>query len=143
MHEVVLIIHVLAATIWTGGHLVLAVTVLPRALRRGDASIVHGFESGYEKIGIPALVLQVLTGFHLAMTRLPDASDWFRFADPASTWIPVKFICLLATVGLAAHARLRILPDLTADRLRALAWHIVPVTILSVIFVIAGVLIRV
>lgn len=142
MHETMIAIHVLSATVWTGGHLVLAVTVLPRALAARDASIVHGFESGYEKIGIPALVIQVGTGLYLAYARMPDPADWFRFEDPASLWISVKFVCLLLTVLLAAHARLRLLPKLDADRLRALAWHIIPVTILSVVFVVAGVLIR-
>lgn len=142
MQETMIAIHVLSATVWTGGHLVLSATVLPRALAARDPSIVHAFESGYEKIGIPALVIQVATGMYLAYARLPDPADWFRFADPASLWISIKFACLLMTVVLAAHARFRILPDLNAARLRALAWHIVPVTVLSVVFVIAGVFIR-
>ena len=33
MYGWVIFLHVLAATVWTGGHLVLATTVLPRALR--------------------------------------------------------------------------------------------------------------
>ena len=142
MNHAMIAIHVLAATVWTGGHLVLSATVLPRALAARDASVVHEFESAYEKIGIPALVVQIVSGFFLAHARMPNPTDWFRFSDAASTWIPVKFFCLFFTVILAAHARFRILPDLDAERLRALAWHIIPVTVLSVVFVVAGVMIR-
>ena len=58
------------------------------------------------------------------------------------TWIGIKVVLIAVTILLALHARLRILPDLTADRLRALAWHIVPVTVIAVLLVITGVAIR-
>ena len=62
MYSLLLLLHILAATVWTGGHLVLALTVLPRALRARDPQILLQFESGYERVGMPALLLQVLTG---------------------------------------------------------------------------------
>lgn len=68
MYEIALLLHILAATIWTGGHIVL-----------------------------------------------------FAFA---------------------IDARLRVLPHLSADWLTAMAWHIVPVTILSILLVVAGVSFR-
>ena len=77
MYSCVLLIHVLAATVWTGGHLVLATTVLPRALAARDPRILLDFESGYERIGMPALVLQVLTGLWMAHAMLPDVATWF------------------------------------------------------------------
>lgn len=103
MFGLILVLHVLGATVWTGGHLVLALTVLPRALRERSIAELQRFEVGYERVGIPALVLSVL---------------------------------------LAVDARLRLIPRLTPERLGALAWHIVPVTILSVLFVIVGVAFR-
>ncbi|MBV1860098.1 MAG: hypothetical protein KUG77_16920, partial [Nannocystaceae bacterium] len=36
--------HILGATVWTGGHLVLVLVVLPRARRGGDPSVVQEFE---------------------------------------------------------------------------------------------------
>ncbi len=65
MFYTILALHVLGATIWTGGHLVLAFTVLPRALRARDPAILQDFEQGYERIGIPALLVQ-----------LPPGSGW-------------------------------------------------------------------
>ena len=62
MHIPVLILHILAATIWAGGHLVLASAVLPRALKERDVDAILSFESKYERIGMPALLIQIATG---------------------------------------------------------------------------------
>ncbi|MDH3455667.1 MAG: CopD family protein [Gemmatimonadota bacterium] len=137
-----ILLHVLGATIWTGGHLVLTLTVLPRALRARDPKIVEEFEGGFERLGIPALVLQVVTGLWLAFRRLPDFGSWFAFDSFVSTYIFVKLMLLVATLALAMHARLRLLPSLGPDNLKTLAWHIVAVTILSVLFVVMGVGLR-
>jgi putative copper export protein len=58
MYGLLLFLHILAATIWTGGHIVLATVVLPRALRERSPESLLQFERGYEKIGIPALLVQ-------------------------------------------------------------------------------------
>lgn len=140
--SVLLVLHLLAATIWTGGHLVLAATVLPRAIRAKDASIVHDFEEGFEKLGIPALLVQVVTGVWMALQWLPSSAQWTDTRSPLARALLLKLAMLAVTIALAAHARLRVLPTLTAERLRLLAWHIVPVTVLSVVFVIVGATLR-
>lgn len=68
-------LHVMGATIWTGGHLVLALTVLPHALRARDPKLLHDFEEGFEKLAIPALLLQVVTGVWMALQWLPTAAQ--------------------------------------------------------------------
>jgi putative copper export protein len=142
MYGVVLLVHILGATVWTGGHLVLAFVVLPRALRERAPEQLMWFEVGYERIGLPAFVLQVLTGLWLAHRLIPDPRNWLDVSNPIACVILVKLTLLLVTLGLAADARLRIVPNLSATNLRALAWHIVPVTIASVLFVAAGVTFR-
>ena len=47
------IVHALAATVWTGGHLVLDLGVLPRALREGSA--IRSFEDSFEPLGFKSL----------------------------------------------------------------------------------------
>ncbi len=49
----------LGATVWTGGHLVLAIGFLPGALKSGDASLLRSVEERFERVGIPALLLQI------------------------------------------------------------------------------------
>lgn len=142
MYGSLLLVHVLAATIWTGGHLVLALTVLPRVLKERSPSELLRFESEYERIGLPALLIQVASGVWLAHRMIPDVTQWLAFDDPVSRLVGAKLLLLALTVALAADARLRIIPRLSADNLNALAWHIVPVTVISVLLVVIGVSFR-
>lgn len=142
MIKLTLIFHLLAATVWTGGHLVLAIGFLPRGLKRKDPNIIKEFENVFEKIGIPALLIQIVTGLILANNYQPDWSAWFGFSNHINTHLTLKFITLGLTLVLALHARLRIIPDLDEENLNYLAWHIIPVTILSVFFVIIGISFR-
>jgi putative copper export protein len=138
LHLVVVGLHVLGATVWTGGHLVLATTILPAALRARDPASLLAFERRYEKIGMPALLLQVATGLWLAWQRAPDVIGWLAPETPAERSVALKLSLLALTIALAASARLRLIPDLTPARLPQLAVHIVLVTIASVAFVLAG-----
>lgn len=138
MFYTILVIHLLGAAIWTGGHLVLAVTVLPRALRARDPRILTDFEAGFERIGIPALLLQVASGLWLAWQFSPDPLAWLTFADPVAAAIGVKLALLLLTALFAVNARFRVIPNLSAGTLPLMGWHIRAVTLLSVVFVLAG-----
>ncbi|WP_444922576.1 CopD family protein [Microbulbifer sp. CnH-101-G] len=138
MYDVVLFLHLLGATIWTGGHLVLACTILPSALKNNDIEFISKFEGYYEKIGIPALVIQILSGLYMAYTLLPNLSQWFDFSNPLSRLISFKLILLAGTFLLAIDARLRVIPNLSPKNLRSLAYHIIPVTLISVLFVYVG-----
>lgn len=142
MYGTMLLLHILAATIWTGGHLVLALTVLPRVMRKRSSSKLLEFESAYERIGIPALVVQVATGLWLAHRLVPEISRWLAFDDPLARLVGVKVLLLATTVGFALDARLRLIPRLSERNLRSLVWHIIPVTLLSVTFVVVGVAFR-
>lgn len=142
MHGYILLLHLLGASIWTGGHLLLALTVLPKALRTRSVEEVACFESGFERIGVPALAVQVLTGLWLAHAALPDISLWFDPDVPVARPIMVKLVLLASTLVLAADARLRVIPRLSADTLKGLAWHIVAVTLIAVLFLATGVSFR-
>jgi putative copper export protein len=132
MYGILLLLHILAATIWTGGHIVLSVVVLPRVLRERSPEQLLNFESVYEKIGMPALIVQVVTGFILAYRLLPDVGQWLSLTNPISQVIAIKLGLLILTVGFAIDARLRVIPKLSEKNLSVMAWHIVPVTFFSV-----------
>ena len=142
MHGAILLLHILAATVWTGGHLVLALAILPRVLRERAPAKLLEFESAYERIGIPALVVQVVTGLWLAHRLVPELGRWLAFDDPVASLVGAKLLLLAVTVGFALDARLRLIPRLSEANLGALAWHIVPVTLVSVLFVFVGVAFR-
>jgi putative copper export protein len=139
MFKLALILHVLGATIWAGGHLVLSLTVLPRALRSRDPQVLLDFEEGYERIGMPALLVQVITGLWLAHRLVPNVGDWLGFATVPAQHVGYKLILLLLTLALAVHARLRLIPNLTPRNLPVLAGHVIGVTVLAVLFVLVGV----
>ena len=84
-----LFLHLLGAAIWVGGHLVLALGILPGALRRRDPQAIRAFEQVYERIGIPALLLQVVSGLWLASLWLPF-DHWFG-ATPVARALPVSY----------------------------------------------------
>ena len=64
------IVHALAATVWTGGHLVLDLGVLPRALRAQSAEAIRSFEETFEPLGLTALAIQVVTGVWMGRCSL-------------------------------------------------------------------------
>ncbi|MGY3856059.1 CopD family protein [Aeromonas intestinalis] len=142
MYGLALLLHILAATVWTGGHIVLSVVVLPRVLRERSPARLLEFESVYEKIGMPALIIQVITGLFLAHRMLPDVSQWLDFSNPVAHPILLKLSLLALTLCFALSARFRVIPNLSEKNLTTMAWHIIPVTIISILFVITGVSFR-
>jgi len=138
MYELLLPVHILAATIWTGGHLVLALTILPRALKEKSATDLMRFESAFERVGIPALLVQVATGLWLAHRMVSDPALWFDPGNPSGRLIGAKLVLLAVTVAFAVDARLRVVPKVADDAIGSLAWHIIPVTVLAVLFVVIG-----
>lgn len=137
LYYILLTLHVIGATIWTGGHVVLATTVLPRALRAKRASILTDFEQGYERVGMPALAVQIVTGLWLAHRLLGSPANWLSDA-PLAHIVHVKLLCLAGTAALAIHAKTRVIPRLSDDNLLVMAWHIAGVTVFSILFVLAG-----
>jgi putative copper export protein len=134
-------LHILGATIWVGGHLTLALTILPGALKARRAASVLEFEQRFERIGLPALVIQVVSGLWLAEHLLGSPANWLE-STPLARVVQAKLGLLAITVGLAVHARLRVIPRLSDETLPTLAWHIRIVTVAAVLLALAGASIR-
>lgn len=120
MYKYMLLLHVICATVWTGGHLILSITILPGALKKKSPSDLLRFETSFEKIGIPALIIQAVTGAWLSYNLMPDVGKWFSFGNPVSQLIFFKLILLLLTVLFALDARLRIIPNLTEQNMMSI-----------------------
>jgi putative copper export protein len=136
--KLLIVFHLIGAAIWVGGHLVLCLVILPKALRLRDPQLIAQFETHYEKIGIPALLLQVFTGIWLTNFYARSFFDIFQFGDPQHTLIATKFILLVCTVIIAVHARIRLIGKLQEANLVFLAWHIVTVTLLGLTMLFLG-----
>ncbi|MCU0441835.1 MAG: CopD family protein [Bacteroidia bacterium] len=142
MHQLLLIIHLVAATIWIGGHLILCLGILPRAIKTDNPNIILQFEKQFEPIGIPALLLLVISGILLSLQYDITISKWFTFTQSIEMVISYKLILLLIIFMLALHARFILIPKLTIENMYKLGWHIVLVTLLSVSMLVLGSSIR-
>lgn len=145
-HHLILILHLIAATIWVGGHLVLAIGFLPKALKRKDFSYIGNFEKTYEPIGMPSLAVLVITGILMAYDYNAGLSSWFSFATPIERVVSLKLTCLLTSICFAISAQTRVLPKLRKGQLNKLsemAVHIICVTLIGVVMVILGSLVRI
>ncbi len=139
MYKYIVFIHILSATVWTGGHLILSITVLPAALKNKSIDIIKQFGERFDKIGIPALVLQFLTGLYLAYHHLPNVAEWFSFKAPVSHLVVTKLLLLVITAGMILRFKLKVQPKITNNKLKTVKVHIIAVTIISVLFVFLGV----
>lgn len=145
-HHILLVLHLIAATIWVGGHLVLAIGYLPKALKHRDFSYIGNFEKTYEPIGMPSLAVLIITGILMAYDYNAGFSSWFSFATPIERVVSLKLTFLLTTVCFAISAQTRVLPKLRKGQLNKLpemAVHIICVTLIGVLMVILGSLVRI
>lgn len=135
--KLLILFHVIGACLWVGGHLVLALSVLPKALKEKNPEVVRVFEEGFERVGIPALLLQVVTGLWMAAIYVP-VREWFSFDNVMSNHIALKLILIAITVLLAVHARFFIIPRLNASNLSSLGFHILAVTLVALTLLFTG-----
>ncbi|MHC4379743.1 MAG: copper resistance protein CopD, partial [Planctomycetota bacterium] len=118
-HSILLFLHVLGACVWFGGHVVISFLILPKAKKAQDPRILVDFEQSFERIGLPALVVQALTGPYLALRYAP-MGDWFLWQNETQDHIASKLLVLGIIVALAVHMKLKVLPRLRAGEVKAL-----------------------
>lgn len=138
--RILLFLHLIGASIWLGGHLILALKILPPAWRARDPAPIRAFEERYEALGLPALLLQVITGIWLATLWLP-VSAWLS-DNPLASLIRFKLALLGLSLALGAHARLRLIPRLCGANLGGLAVHIYAITLTALALAWVGVSFR-
>ena len=120
MTAIILILHLLGASVWVGGHLVLLISVMPKAMRLRSPEIILSFEERYERVGIPALIMQLLTGLWLADRLVPGVLPALGLHDRLQQLVALKLALLLATAAFGTHARLRLIPRLSVRTLSSL-----------------------
>lgn len=141
-HHLLLIFHLLGAAIWVGGHLVLSLGILPEVLKKNDPQILLEFERKYEKVGLPALLIMVITGVWMSLQFGIGISSWFHFDKPVETVISLKLLLLLLTILFALSANIFVLPNLSSKKLPLMAFHIIMVTAIGAAMLILGSFVR-
>lgn len=142
MHHILLVVHLLAATIWVGGHCILCFRYIPLALRKKNPEIISAFEKRYEIIGLPSLLLLIVTGIAMAYRYGVVAATWFSFSNGIEKIVSIKLLLLFTTLLLAVHARIFIIPKLAIHNLWLLALHILLVTFIGIAMLVLGSFVR-
>lgn len=143
MHKMALILHLLGASVWVGGHLYLLIRLMPKFVKTDDVKGFIAFEKSYEPLGMIALVVQVLTGLYM-MNDLVPMSMWTSHLGYLSWLIGAKLGWLFLTIITAIHARFFVVAKLmngthTPNTLKVMALHVGLICLWSVAFVITGV----
>ncbi|MEL1253014.1 CopD family protein [Flavobacterium sp. DGU38] len=143
-HHLLLIIHLLSAAIWVGGHILLCVAYLPKALKEKDPGIILNYEKKYEPVGMISLFLLVVTGILMAYKYGVTIEYWFQFATPIERVVSSKLVLLFLTAGFALSAQFRVLPKLKTnpDTLLEMTFHILSVTTIGIVMLVFGSFIR-
>lgn len=142
LHHVLLILHLLGASVWVGGHIVLVRIVLPEALHERSPERLLKFERAFSRIGAAAMLVQFTTGVLLAHQALGGWQNLFRHSTPAAPFILAKLVLLAATIAFALDANYRIFPKLDQARMKLFAFHAWATTILAILMLIVGASIR-
>lgn len=143
MHHILLIFHLLAATIWVGGHLFLSIRFLPQSLKMKDASIIKMFKDKFEPIGLPSLLILLITGILMAYDYDVTFTKWFSFSNAIEKIVSIKLILLFSTLILAVNAQLFVFPKLTSEKLIPAAVQIISVTLIGVAMLVLGSFVRI
>jgi cell division protein FtsW (lipid II flippase) len=137
------LIHVIAASMWVGSHLVLATGPMVRALRLRDSRPILEF---YRAIAWPAtvgLLIAALTGLYMAFLRAPP-SEWFSFGEPSGR-IGEKIVTFIVLLVISGYAHARIVPGMRQNN-PSVFWKailfVVVATLLSLALPLLGSIIR-
>ncbi|MFZ8841647.1 MAG: CopD family protein [Pyrobaculum sp.] len=133
VYQLLQALHVLLATVWVGGHIILLMAY-GAELKRGTTNSLLDFERRYEKIGLPSLIFAAATG--VAMLYV----GWGKW--PMAAHIKMGLFVIL--ILMALHAQLRLIPRLKRgeDVGGLLLLHMAAVTAISIAFVVLGAAIR-
>ena len=143
LYAVIQLIHVIAASIWVGSHLVLVTGPMIRALRLRDSRPILEF---YETIAWPAtvgLLIAALTGLYMSSLRVLP-SEWFSFGEPSGR-IGEKIVTFIVLVVIVGYTHARIFPGIRQNN-PSVFWRailfVVIATLLSLALPLLGTLIR-
>lgn len=141
-HHFLLVLHLLGASVWVGGHVVLVRVVLPEALRERSPERLLKFEKAFSRIGAAAMLIQIISGALLAHQALGGWQNLFRLSVPATPFILTKLVLLACTIALALDANYRIFPRLDQSRMKTFAFHAWATTVLAILMLMVGASIR-
>lgn len=125
--SVLVILHILGASIWIGGMLIMALGALPKAKKASDASLLKNYEGSFHILGMIAITIQFLTGFRLAMIYAGGMKGLFNFSNHAAVLFMWKLVIVLLSAGLFVVFKKKTLSNLDNNNISsasAIVWLI-------------------
>jgi len=144
-HHILLILHIIAATIWIGGHLYLCICILPKVLHKKNADELLKFEKAYAPLGLTALAVLITTGIWMALKFGITPRLWFSFISPLEKVVSIKLLLLLLTISFAISAQIRVIPKLKQGDMKKLiemVFHIIGITFIGITMLVLGTFVR-
>lgn len=142
-HQIMLVIHLLVATIWVGGHLILILRYVPKAIKNKSLNEINHFRKNFEPVGIPSLLLLLITGITMAYDYDVSVDKWFSFESSIEKIVSLKLILFFCTMLLALTAVKFLFPKLQNKHSYIVWIFIFLVTSIAVTMLILGSLIRI
>ncbi|WP_282787980.1 copper resistance protein CopD [Flavobacterium croceum] len=143
LHQLILIIHLLAATIWVGGHLILLLRYVPKAIKNKSLEELSAFRKNFEPVGMPSLFILIVTGIIMAYNYNVTIEKWFLFENAIEKIVSIKLILLFVSLTLAFITIKFVLPSIDKLSPFLLYFIIFLVTTIAVMMLILGSLVRV
>ncbi|POS03114.1 hypothetical protein Q361_101221 [Flavobacterium croceum DSM 17960] len=143
LHQLILIIHLLAATIWVGGHLILLLRYVPKAIKTKSLEELSAFRKNFEPVGMPSLFILIVTGIIMAYNYNVTIEKWFLFENAIEKIVSIKLILLFVSLTLAFITIKFVLPSIDKLSPFLLYFIIFLVTTIAVMMLILGSLVRV
>lgn len=141
-HQIILIIHLLAATIWVGGHLILLLRYVPKAIKTKSLEELSVFRKNFELVGMPSLFILIITGIIMAYDYNVTIEKWFLFENAIEKIVSIKLILLFISLTLAFITIKFVLPSIDKLSPFLLYFIIFLVTTIGVTMLILGSLVR-
>lgn len=136
--SILVILHILGASIWIGGMLIMALGALPKAKKTSDASLLKNYEGSFHILGMIALTIQFLTGFRLAMIYAGGMKGLFDFSNHAAVLFMWKLVLILVTMGLFVVFKKKTLSKLDSTNVSSASAMIWMLTLLALGLMILG-----
>ena len=143
LHQIYLILHLLAATIWVGGHLLLLLRYVPKAIKSKSLEELSAFRKNFEPVGMPSLFILIITGILMAYDYNITFEKWFLFENSIEKIVSIKLILLFISLTLAFITIKFVLPSINKISPFILYFIIFLVTTIAVTMLVLGSLVRV
>lgn len=120
MYSILILFHVIGASVWFGGLMVLSFSILPKAKRAQDPGAIASYMRHFLRVGYPALMIQTLTGPMIATRLVRSMADWFAWQDSTQDHIGSKLIMLPIIVIVTVQMQRKVLPRLESGESAAI-----------------------